>query len=75
MNKEQQDSIVKRARVFLRLPQVLEIIPVSKSTWWSGIRDGRFPKPVKLSVRTSAWLQSDIDDLCDRLAGTATPEG
>ncbi len=65
---------VKRDRVFLRLPQVLEIIPVSKSTWWSGIRDGRFPKPVKLSVRTSAWLQSDIDELCDRLAGTATPE-
>jgi len=36
------NSGVKRERVFLRLPQVLERIPVSKSTWWSGIREGRF---------------------------------
>lgn len=54
-------------RRFLRLPQVLERFPVSKSTWWGGIREGRFPKPVKLSERTSAWLESDIDDLCKRL--------
>lgn len=75
MNRQRLNSAVKRDRVFLRLPQVLEIIPVSKSTWWSGIREGRFPKPVKLSERTSAWLQADIDDLCDLLAGTATPQG
>jgi prophage regulatory protein len=52
---------------FLRLPQVLERFPVSKSTWWSGIRAGRFPKPIKLGERTSAWLESDIDALCKRL--------
>ncbi len=40
---------------FLRLPQVLALIPVSKSTWWAGIKTGRFPKPVKLGPRTSAW--------------------
>ena len=40
---------------FLRLPQVLEIIPVSKSTWWQGCKDGRFPKPVKLGPKTTAW--------------------
>lgn len=55
---------------FLRLPQILgdpksdpptpAIIPVSKSTWWSGIRSGRFPKPIKLSVRCTAWRVSDI---------------
>lgn len=52
---------------FLRLRQVLEIIPVSKSTWWAGVREGRFPKPIKLTERTSAWLRSDIEALCDRL--------
>jgi prophage regulatory protein len=52
---------------FLRLPQVLERFPVSKSSWWLGIRKGKFPKPVKLSERTSAWLESEIDDLCKRL--------
>jgi predicted DNA-binding transcriptional regulator AlpA len=56
-------------KYFLRLPQVLERYPVSKSTWWAGVRKGIYPKPVKLSERTSAWLEGDIDALCDRLSG------
>ncbi len=59
---------------FLRLPEVLQIIPVSKSTWWLGVRSGRFPKPVKLTERTSAWRRSDIEALCDRLSGTDDSE-
>ena len=59
---------------FLRLPQVLQIIPVSKSSWWAGIRAGKFPKPVKLTERTSAWRRSDIDALCERLAGNGGTE-
>ena len=51
----------------LRLPQVLKRYPVSKSTWWKGIREGKYPKPVKLSRRTSAWREADIDLLCDQL--------
>ena len=35
-------------------------IPVSKSTWWAGVKDGRFPKPVKLGPRTTAWRVEDI---------------
>lgn len=64
-----EDAPVKRRR-FLRLPQVLEILPISKSTWWKGIQDGRFPKPVKLTERTSAWLLDDIEVLCDKLASS-----
>lgn len=45
---------------FLRLPQVLELIPVCKSAWWQGCKDGRFPKPIKLGPRTTAWRASDI---------------
>jgi len=56
---------------FLRLHQILgdkkrdicPIIPVSKSTWWSGVKDGRFPAPVKLGPRTTAWRAEDIDEL------------
>ena len=59
---------------FLRLPHVLRIIPVSKSTWWEGIRCGKFPRPVKLSERTSAWRRSDIEALCDRLSGASGKE-
>jgi predicted DNA-binding transcriptional regulator AlpA len=44
----------------LRLPQVLQLIPISKSSWWLGIREGRYPKPIKLGPRISAWKESDI---------------
>ena len=52
---------------FMRLPQVLQLIPVSKSAWWQGCRDGRFPKPVKLGPKTTAWRVEDIVALIERL--------
>ena len=52
---------------FLRLPQILEIIPVSKSAWWQGCKDGRFPKPVKLGPKTTAWRAEDIATLIERI--------
>lgn len=35
-------------------------IPVSKSTWWAGVREGRFPQPLKLGPRTTVWRVEDI---------------
>jgi predicted DNA-binding transcriptional regulator AlpA len=50
----------------LRLPKVLEKFPVSKSTWWAGVKDGKFPQPVKLgSTRCTAWRSEDIDRLIE----------
>jgi prophage regulatory protein len=40
-------------------------IPVSKSTWWAGVRCGRFPQPLKLGPRTTAWKAEDIRALFD----------
>jgi len=51
---------------FLRLPQVLELIPVSKSTWWLGVKTGRFPKPVKLGRKISAWRVEAILELIEQ---------
>lgn len=54
---------------FVRLSAILSPkspIPVSKSTWWAGIKDGRFPKPVKLGARITAWKAEDIRDLFER---------
>lgn len=48
---------------FVRLSSILAPngpIPVSKSTWWAGIKTGRFPKPVKLGPRITAWRVEDI---------------
>jgi predicted DNA-binding transcriptional regulator AlpA len=54
---------------FVRLPFVLAPlgpIPVSKSTWWKGINEGRYPKPVKLGPRITAWKVEDIRALIER---------
>jgi predicted DNA-binding transcriptional regulator AlpA len=48
---------------FVRLPSIIAPsgpIPVSKSTWWAGVKSGRFPKPVKLGPRITAWRVEDI---------------
>jgi prophage regulatory protein len=48
---------------FVRLPEVLKVFPVSKSTWWAGVKDGRYPKPVKLGPKITAWRVEDIKEL------------
>jgi len=53
---------------FLRLPQVLSVIPLGKTCWFDGVKSGRFPKPVKLSARCTAWRAEDIRDLITRLS-------
>lgn len=55
---------------YLRLPQIIgnpeadppvpPIFPVSKSTWWAGVKSGRYPKPTKLGPRITAWRVEDI---------------
>ena len=42
------------------------VLPISKSTWWAGIAEGRFPKPVSVG-RRSLWRASDIQELLERL--------
>ena len=61
------NSAVKANTGFLRLKQVLTVIPISGSSWWQGVKDGRFPQPVKLGPKTTAWKCSDIDALIEKL--------
>ena len=53
---------------FFRLKNVLEIIPLSRSSWLSGVKEGRFPAPVHLGPRTVAWSKSAIHDLAEKLS-------
>jgi len=60
---------------YLRLPQIIgnpkadppipAIIPVSKSSWWQGVKEGRFPQSVKLGPRTTVWRVEDIRRLIE----------
>ena len=43
------------------------ILAVSKATWYQGIQKGLYPKPVKLSARSSAWRASDIEALMKKI--------
>lgn len=53
----------------LRLPQVLSLIPISKSAWWKGCKDGKYPKPIKLGPRTTVWKASEILTLVEKITG------
>jgi len=57
---------------FLRLSQVLTVIPLGKTCWWEGVKSGRFPKPVKLSTRCRAWRAEDIRKLVQDLSEQAS---
>ena len=43
------------------------IVPVSRAAWYAGMKNGHYPKPVKLSEKTAAWRVSDIELLVERL--------
>jgi prophage regulatory protein len=44
-------------------PPTLPLIPIGKSSWWEGVKTGRFPKPLKLGPRITVWRVEDIRQL------------
>jgi predicted DNA-binding transcriptional regulator AlpA len=53
---------------FVRLAQVLTVIPVGKTCWWEGVKSGKYPKPVKLSTRCTGWRAEDIRALVKQIS-------
>lgn len=60
---------------FLLLKQIINhptnnepLIPVGKSTWWAGVRSGRYPAPIKISSGKYAWRVKDIQNLIEELS-------
>lgn len=54
----------------LRLPQVLELVPVGRSSWLAGVKEGRYPQPVKLGPATTCWRASDIISFIESLGAS-----
>ena len=53
---------------FVRLASILAPkgpLPVSKSTWWAGVKQGRYPQPMKLGPRVTVWKAEDIWSLIE----------
>ncbi|TVM32123.1 type II toxin-antitoxin system HicB family antitoxin [Oceanidesulfovibrio marinus] len=62
------ETIALPAEGFVRLKQVLAVIPVSRSGWYRGIREGRFPAPYQIpGTRTSMWRVEEIRALISRV--------
>jgi prophage regulatory protein len=75
MQKLDPNSIAERNKDvlpssgFVRLSSILAPqgpIPIGRSTWWAGVKTGRFPRPVKLGPRTTAWRVEDIRTLMEK---------
>ena len=65
MNNDFEDDKAK----LIRLPQVLRLVPVSRSTWWEGVRTGTYPKPIKLGPKITCWSLADILNLISKGVG------
>ncbi|MEO8008397.1 MAG: AlpA family phage regulatory protein [Betaproteobacteria bacterium] len=50
----------------MRLPAILAVFPVSKTTWYAGMAEGRYPQSVKISGKATAWRAEDIRGLIER---------
>jgi prophage regulatory protein len=46
----------------LEWSQLRQLVPLSRTTIWRGVRDGRFPAPIVISPGRVAWLEAEILD-------------
>jgi predicted DNA-binding transcriptional regulator AlpA len=54
----------KRHGSLLRVvPHITDRMGISRSAWWKGVKDGKYPPGIKLSPRVTVWKSTDIDTL------------
>ena len=63
------DAPVIDSRALLRLPQVLKLVPVSKTTWWERVASGEYPRPLHQG-RSAFWPAREIFALIERIEAT-----
>lgn len=68
MEKTQSYSLPETG--FVRLNEILKVIPVGRSTWWARVKSGAYPQPVKLGPRTTAWHAEHIRHLIHEMANS-----
>lgn len=51
----------------LRLPQVLQLLPIGRSSFLAGVKEGKYPQPVKLGPSTTCWRACDILNFIESL--------
>lgn len=67
-DKQQPSEAGRRPERVLRLKDVLNIFPVSRSTWYAGVLSGQYPAAIRLSARAVGWLETEVLALIKRRA-------
>ena len=70
-NFDMHEKILHPQLHYLRIYQIIghkkrgiaPLLPVSASTWWAGVKSGKFPQPIKLGQRITVWRSDEIDAL------------
>lgn len=57
----------KSREQLIRIRQVLEIFPTSRSAWYKGMSEGRYPAGFRLSPRVTVWKLSEVENLLNSL--------
>jgi prophage regulatory protein len=60
--------------VVIRLPQVMELLGLSRSSIYAMVAAGRLPAPIAIGLRARGWLKSEVTDFIrQRAAARAAP--
>jgi predicted DNA-binding transcriptional regulator AlpA len=54
-----------KGKLLLKIEDVVQLLNIGKSTWWKGVKEGRYPAPVKLGPKTTRWKTEDIRRIID----------
>jgi predicted DNA-binding transcriptional regulator AlpA len=54
----------------IKLPEVLSTVGMGRTAWYEGIKDGKYPKPIKRGRRDAVWLMSEIQKVISDAAAT-----
>ena len=50
---------------FIRMRELLKVVPISRASIWRLARAGKFPKPIRLSERCTAWDRLEVERWID----------
>lgn len=67
MTTENTNTQNQPERLLRAVPHITDRMGISRSAWWKGVKDGKYPKGIKLSPRVTVWKESQINELIANL--------
>lgn len=70
---ELPETMALPAEGFIRVKQLIRVVPWSRTTVWRKVKTGAFPRPVKLSSYVTAWRVEDVREWIAQAAAQGKP--